>query len=242
MKKEYSIPLWIGENITVHHTKSSGDSMIPETIKTDEVTLRPLYNSDPSSLETIEDKADRESVIEYINWNPDSSRSLSKFVEESSHLWNESDQYMYEISDTSTGEIVGVVACNVDRPIQKADIGIWTYKSEIEETYASTVFTILSAICFEFLNLSIVKGKADFSYQESVVSLQRSILGLGGSFEGIIRNHSKVRDDSDEEFIRDVVVYSIHKDEFYTLRHKPKELEEFIDRESLQTNSVSLTL
>lgn len=237
MMKQYSVPLFTEGEVRVDTEIDDGDPMIVES---NSLVLEPLYEQDVDEVKQLNEDADNGYVTEYLKWNPerDNSSPIEKFVEQSEDMWGEC--YMYAVIEKETEDLVGVAANNVESLLSRCDIGVWIAEPSWESEYAPEVFSALGSIAFEFMDMEVVKGKVDADNRRSIRSLQKSILGLGGSFEGLIRNHSTEKD-VDGYRVRDVVVYSINQSEFYTLRENPQKLDEMIEEETdHDTEIVSL--
>lgn len=234
--KQYAVPLFTEGKVRVDAELEDG---APVYIETEELTLSPLFDEPVADLKEANQKTEYEYVTEYLKWNPtESNDPVTDFVEQSEDMWG--DCYMYAVREKETDDLIGVAANNVEPFLNRSDIGVWVSEPEWESKYAPKIFSAIASASFEFMDIELVKGKADVDKDRSIRSLQKSILGLGGSFEGLIRNHSKKKENG-EYSVRDIVVYSISKDEFYTFRKDPKDLDEMIEESTdKRTTTVSL--
>lgn len=232
--KQYSVPLFTEGKVQVDTEITDGH---PMRIESNSLIMDPLYEQDMEEIKEVNDRSNKGYVTEYLKWNPeeDSSKPIEEFVDQSEDMWG--DCYMYSVREKETGELIGVAANNVEMLLNRCDIGVWIAEPNWESEYAPEIFSAIGSIAFEFMDIDVVKGKVDADNRRSIKSLQKSILGLGGSFEGLIRNHSKEKD-IDGYRVRDVVVYSISQSEFYTLRDEPKKLDEMINKETDQESKV----
>lgn len=232
--KQYSVPLFTEGEVQVDTEITDGH---PMTIESNSLIMEPLYEQNVSEVKKLNETSKNGYVTEYLKWNPegDHSSPIEEFVEQSEDMWGQC--YMYSVRERDTGNLVGVAANNIESLLNRCDIGVWIAEPSWESEYAPEVFSAIGSIAFEFMEMEVVKGKVDADNKRSIRSLQKSILGLGGSFEGLIRNHSTERD-IDGYSIRDVVVYSIGREEFYTLRSDPKNLDELIEEETEHDSKI----
>lgn len=226
--KQYSVPLFTEGEVRVDTEITDGHPMM---IESNSLVMEPLYEQDIDEVKQLNEESQKGYVTEYLKWNPeeDHSSPIEDFVAQSEEMWGSC--YMYSVREKDTNELIGVAANNLESLLNRCDIGVWIAESNYESEYAPEVFSAIGSIAFEFMDMEVVKGKVDADNRRSIRSLQKSILGLGGSFEGLIRNHSTEKE-IDGYRVRDVVVYSINKTEFYTLRDEPKKLDEMIESET----------
>lgn len=233
--EKYSVPLFTGNHIDIQIDNTYG----PTKLLIDDLQLKPVYTTDIGELQELHTRSQSgESYIEFVKWNETDTDldTVTQFKQSAEELWGEC--FLYSIY---RGEkLIGIASLSLEDYTMRADIGVWIDKDDWDSNIrvASDTFSALASISFEFFDRHIVKGTVDSQDIHSIQSLQQSIVGLGGSFEGVFRQYTK-QDGEDTYIPRHVIVYSVTKDEFYTIRDSPKSLDSALENTPFSEVSVS---
>lgn len=232
---KYSLPLFTGDHITIELDNTYG----PHKIQIDELVLEPVFETNVSELEELHTQSGQsESYIEFIRWDQTDAGldEVKEFKNSAEDMWGSCFVYSLYLED----QLIGIAALALEDYTLRGDVGVWIKKSAWESyvDVASDTFSALTSVAFEVFDRKIVKGTVDSDDLYSIQSLQKSIVGLGGSFEGVFR---QFKNDTESESYkpRHVIVYSVTLDEFYTIRKEPKSLNSAINETPMDEAYIS---
>lgn len=109
----------------------------------------------------------------------------------------------YVVVSVPENRVVGMTSyMNIDASVPRVEIGSTWYAASAQRTGVNTqAKTLLLAHAFESMGCQVVELRTHFLNQRS----RRAIERLGAKLDGVLRNHTRMRDGS----LRDTCVYSI---------------------------------
>ena len=118
----------------------------------------------------------------------------------------------FTVIDRTSGQPVGMTTyMNIDAEHRRVEIGSTWYRKAVQRTALNTECKyLLLRHAFETLDCIAVEFRTHFFNQQS----RRAIERLGAKLDGVLRNHSRMRDGT----LRDTCVYSITASEWPTVK------------------------
>jgi N-acetyltransferase len=118
----------------------------------------------------------------------------------------------FAVIDLKRGDPVGMTTyMNIDAPVRRVEIGSTWYRRSVQRGPINTECKfLLLRHAFETLDCIAVEFRTHFFNHQSRGAIER----LGAKLDGVLRNHSRMRDGS----LRDTCVYSIIAGEWPTVR------------------------
>lgn len=181
----------------------------PIVLEGERVRLVPLENSHFESLLEI---GKQEKIWEYMSINGSDSERLRLHLQSAILKRATGEQYPFTVVDRKTGKVIGSTFFhNIFPEHRKLEIG-WTW---YDPAYWRTGYNrecklLLLTHCFEHMKTVRVQFQADENNHRS----RTAILGIGATFEGILRKE-RIRANG---AYRNTVMYSIIEDEWPAAR------------------------
>ncbi len=153
-------------------------------------------------------------IWEFISINGADSETLKRHLESAVLKRATGEQYPFTVICQRTGNIIGCTMFhNIFPEHRKLEIGwTWYHPDYWRSGYNRECKLLLLTYCFEILNTIRVQFVTD----ENNLRSHNAILGIGASFEGVLRNE-RIRSNG---VYRNTAIFSIISSEWQTVKTK----------------------
>ncbi len=141
-----------------------------------------------------------------------SPEKMKEEIERRLKLREQGTMLPFAVIDLATGAPVGMTTyMNIDADVRRVEIGSTWYRQSVQRSPLNTECKLLLLRhAFEELDCVAVEFRTHLFNHQS----RRAIERLGAKFDGVLRNHMRMRDGT----LRDTCVYSIIASEWPTVR------------------------
>jgi N-acetyltransferase len=179
-------------------------------LENERVLLRPLQENDWTHLLKV--ASEHKDLVQYSPYLIHTESYLKEFINTAVKNRINKTHYPFIIFDKRTQEYAGSTSFwNVSNKDKRLEIGVTWIGKDFQRTGLNRQCKfLLMQYAFDVLEFERVELKTDERNTQS----RNAIQGIGGQFEGIMRNHTLMVDG----FRRSTVIYSILKNEWSTLK------------------------
>ncbi|MFP3391285.1 GNAT family N-acetyltransferase [Brevibacillus sp. SIMBA_040] len=183
----------------------------PVTLEGKLVRLEPMS---PEHIDGLWEAGKFEQIWSYMSIVMNTPEDTRSFVEQALQNQQEGTELPFVIISQETGRIIGSTRfLGISRKDRGLEIGFTWLTPSVWKTAVNTECKwLLLCYCFEELGCIRVQLKTDSRNLNS----QRAIKRIGGTYEGILRNHMVMRDG----YIRDSVYFSFIDKEWQAAKEK----------------------
>lgn len=183
----------------------------PVTLEGNLVRLEPMS---PEHIDGLWEAGKFEQIWSYMSIVMNTPEDTRSFVEQALQNQREGTELPFVIISLETGRIIGSTRfLGISRKDRGLEIGFTWLTPSVWKTAVNTECKwLLLRYCFEELGCIRVQLKTDSRNLNS----QRAIKRIGGTYEGVLRNHMVMRDG----YIRDSVYFSFIDKEWQAAKEK----------------------
>lgn len=179
------------------------------------VLLRPLVKEDSQGLLVAGSYPE---IWPYLSTTMENERDVHNFVENALSNKDKMEEFPFVIVDKLSGQIIGSTRfMDIDSKHKRLEIGTtWLTPAFWRTAVNTNCKYLLLSYCFEELGLQRVQIKTDHENTRS----QKAIERIGGTKEGVLRNHMVRKDGS----TRHTFMYSITLEEWPEVKVRLEQL------------------
>lgn len=173
--------------------------MLPETVETDSLVLRPLDadHVDPFDLYECY-RASREgvgAVFEHVPQEPfDTPKDAHDWLVDAADEWDEAAAAKYGAFVRETGALAGTAALSLDWDRRGGSLGVILDRDHWGNGYAGECAMALAEVAFDRLDLETVTIGFETGNERSRSVVEEFVDSLGGRKEGVLRNATPIDD------------------------------------------------